>query len=71
MQVTKVSKENWKMEATMIVIESELRVLFEELKALRCIRRASIKAGTKILKSHMFVVEKYLANGSFDKMKAR
>jgi hypothetical protein len=27
--------------------------------------------GTKILKSHMFVVEKYLANGEFDKMKAR
>jgi hypothetical protein len=71
MQVTKVSKENWKMEATTIAIESELRMLFEELKALRCIRRASIKAGTKILKSHMFVVEKYLANGSFDKMKAR
>jgi hypothetical protein len=34
-------------------------------------RRAEIKPGTKILNSHMFVVEKYLANGSFDKMKAR
>jgi hypothetical protein len=35
MQVTKVSKENWKMEASMIAIEAELRMLFEELKALR------------------------------------
>jgi len=35
------------------------------------VRRAEIKAGTRILKSHMFVVKKYLANGSFDKMKAR
>jgi hypothetical protein len=70
-QVTKVSRENWKMEASTIAIESELRMLFGDLKALRCIRRASIKAGMKILKSHMFVVEKYLADGSFDKMKAR
>jgi hypothetical protein len=46
-------------------------MLFEELRALRCVKCASIKASTKILKSHMFVVEKYLANGSFDKMKAR
>jgi hypothetical protein len=34
-------------------------------------KRAKIKAGTKLLKSHMFVVEKYLADGSFGKMKAR
>jgi len=71
MQVPKVSKENWMMEASMIAIEAELKMLFEELKALRCVKRAVIKAGMKILKSHMFIVEKYLANGSFDKMKAR
>jgi hypothetical protein len=70
MQVTKVSKEDWKMEASTVAIEAELRMLFQELKALRCVRRASIKAGTKILKSHIFVVEKYLADGGFDKMKA-
>ncbi len=45
-------------------------MLFEDLKALS-VRRAEIKAGTKILKSHMFAVEKYLANVEFDKMKAR
>jgi hypothetical protein len=70
-QVTKVSREDWKTEASTIVIKAELKMLFEDLKALRCIRRAEIKAGTKILKSHMFLVEKYLANGEFDKMKAR
>ncbi len=69
MNVTKVKE--WKTEAAEVAIKAELRMLFEELKALRCVKRASIKAGTKILKSHMFMVEKYLANGSFDKMKAR
>jgi len=59
------------MEALTIAINAELKMLFEDLKELRCVRRAEIKAGTKILKSHMFVVEKYLANGEFDKMKAR
>lgn len=29
------------------------------------------EGGYQNLKSHMFVVEKYLANGSFNKMKAR
>jgi hypothetical protein len=71
MQVTKVSREDWKKEASTIAIEAELRMLFEELKALRCVTRAVIKAGMKILKSHMFVVEKYLANGSFNKMNWR
>jgi hypothetical protein len=69
MNVTKVKE--WKTEAVDVAIKAELRMLFEELKALRCVKRASIKAGTKILKSHMFVVKKYLANGLFDKMKAR
>jgi len=71
MQVTKVSKEDWKTEAWNIAINAELKMLFKDFKALRCIRRAEIKARTKILKSHMFIAEKYLANGEFDKMKAR
>jgi hypothetical protein len=71
MGVTKVSHEDWKMKANEKAISGELKMLFEELKALRPVRRASIKGGTKILRSHMFVVEKYLAGGEFDKMKAR
>jgi hypothetical protein len=70
-QVAKVGREDCKTEASTIAIKTELKMLFEDLKALRCVKRAEIKAGTKILKPHMFVVEKYLANGEFDKMKAR
>jgi hypothetical protein len=71
MAVTKVAHEDWKMKANEKAINGELKMLFQELKALRPVRRASIKGGTKILRSHMFVVEKYLAGGEFDKMKAR
>jgi len=70
LQVTKITREDWKTEVSTIAINTEMKMLFEDLKALS-VRRAEIKAGTKILKSHMFVVEKYLANGEFDKMKAR
>jgi hypothetical protein len=38
---------------------------------VRVVRGTSIRAGTEILKSHMFKVSKYLASGEFDKMKAR
>ena len=69
--VTKLSKQDWKEVEADKAIKAELITLFQELKALRAVRRASIKAGTKILKSHMFVVTKYLASGEFDKMKAR
>jgi hypothetical protein len=69
--VTKVSHDQWKTEENLKAINLELKMSFEDLRALRVVRRASIKAGTKILHSHMFVVEKYLADGSFDKMKAR
>jgi hypothetical protein len=69
--VTKVSAEEWKDVENAKAIKIELRMLFEELKALRPVRRATIKGGTKILRSHMFLVEKYLADGTFDKIKAR
>jgi len=35
------------------------------------IKRTSIPADVMILKSHMFLVNKYSADGSFDKVKAR
>ncbi len=69
--VTKVATAEWKNEATDKAIKAELSMLFDELHALRAVRRASIKAETKILKSHMFVVETYLATGEYEKMKAR
>jgi hypothetical protein len=69
--VTKVSAEEWKDVENAKAIKIELRMLFEELKVLRPVRRAAIKGGMKILRSHMFLVEKYLADGTFDKIKAR
>jgi hypothetical protein len=69
--VTKVATTEWKNEATDKAIKAELSMLFDELRALRAVRHASIKTGTKILKSHMFVVEKYLATGEYEKTKAR
>ncbi len=35
------------------------------------IRKAEIMKSAKVLKSNMFLVKKYLADGSFDKVKAR
>lgn len=61
----------WKEAACEDAIKAELRQLFEELKVLRVIRRAEVPKSAKILKSHMFLVKKYLADGTFDKIKAR
>jgi len=71
MAVTKIIRKDWKDQAVEKGIKEEIKMLFADLKALRVVRHASIKAGTKILKSHMFVVAKHLASGGFDKMKAR
>jgi hypothetical protein len=51
-------------------VKAKLRMLSDELKALRAVKRASIKAGRKILKSHLFMGAKYLASGEFEEMKA-
>jgi len=48
-----------------------LRLLFDELKALRVIKRVEVTKSAKVLKSHMFLVRNYLADGSFDKVNAR
>jgi hypothetical protein len=71
MAVTKVSRSEWGKASCQVTIKLELRQLFDELKALRVVRRAEISRGTKVLQSHMFLVRKYLADGAFDKVKAR
>jgi len=71
MGVTKVSRLEWKEMACEQAIKAELCQLFDELKALRVIRRAEVTKSAKVLKSHMFLVRKYLADESFDKVKAR
>jgi hypothetical protein len=52
-------------------ITGELKQLFEELQALLPVSKDEIPQSIKVLKSHMFVVEKHLACGKFDKVKAR
>ncbi len=50
---------------------AELRQLFTELKALQPVKIEEVPKGTKVLHSHIFVVEKLTATGEHDKMKAR
>jgi hypothetical protein len=69
--VTKVSRSEWKEVACEQAIKAELRQLFDELNALQVIKRVEVTKSVKVLKSHMFLVGKYLADGLFDKVKAR
>jgi hypothetical protein len=66
-----VGKEHWKEPAAENAIRAEMRQLFEELNALRLVERNAITAGACILTCHLFLAEKFLADGRFDKMKAR
>jgi hypothetical protein len=58
MAVTKVSRSEWGEAACQVAIKLELRQLFDELKALRVVRRAEISRSTKVLQLHMFLVRK-------------
>jgi hypothetical protein len=69
--VTKVSRDAWKEALVNQAIKKELRQLFEELVALVPVKKDAIPADATILNSHMFVVNKYAANGGFEKVKAR
>ena len=69
--VTKVARSAWEEQAAKVAIEKELRQLTEELVAIVPVKRTSIPADVTILKSHMFLVNKYTAGGSFDKVKVR
>jgi hypothetical protein len=69
--VTKVARSAWEEQAAKIAIEKELWQLIEELVAIVPVKCTSILADVTILKSHMFLVNKYLGSGSFDNVKAR
>ena len=66
---TKVQESSWKEEAQAKAINEEIAQLFEELKAVEPVKEVPI--GAEVSRSHMFVVDKFLANGDFDKTKAR
>jgi hypothetical protein len=69
--VTKVARSAWEEQAAKIAIEKELWQLIEELVVIVPVKCTSILADVTILKSHMFLVNKYLGDGSFDNVKAR
>jgi hypothetical protein len=69
--VTKVSQKEWKEEQATKAIKKELAQLFDELVAIVPVKRHEIPPEATILNSHMFLVNKYNAEGEFEKVKAR
>ncbi len=69
--VTKVSQKQWQEEQARKAIKKELIQLFEELEAIVPIKRQNIPKDATILNSHMFLINKYNADGEFEKVKAR
>jgi hypothetical protein len=70
-QATFVGKDHWQEPAAETAINSEIMQLFKDLRALQPVHHHTIAAGAFILTCHLFLVEKFLANRAFDKMKAR
>jgi hypothetical protein len=60
-------KEQAKFEA----IQKEVLQLFQELEALMPVMKSNIPEDAEVLRCFIFLVEKFLANGEFDKIKAR
>ncbi len=52
-------------------IEAEILQIFVELKALLPVMHEDIPEDAEVLRSFIFLVEKFLATGEFDKVKAR
>jgi hypothetical protein len=52
-------------------IEAEILQVFVELKALMPVMREDIPEDAEVLCSFIFFVEKFLANGEFDKVNGR
>jgi hypothetical protein len=65
-QQLKIDKEKAKIDA----IQKEILQVFEELNALKPVLKAEIPEDAEILRCFIFLVEKFLANGQFGKIKA-
>jgi hypothetical protein len=66
-----VDRSRWNEESAQKAIKAEVNQLFRELKALEPVKAEMIVAGACVLACHMFLVQKYFANGNPDKVKAR
>lgn len=53
------------------MIQKELQQFIEELITIVPVKRMSLPEDVMTLKLHMFLVNKYLVDGGFDKVKAR
>jgi hypothetical protein len=49
----------------------EIKLVFEELKAVEVVRKEDIPVGIPAFNSHLFTIEKFKADGSHDKYKSR
>jgi hypothetical protein len=65
-----IEKSRWNEELSQKAIKAEVNQLFKELKALEPVKVEKIIAGAYVLTCHMFLVQKYFANGEPDKVKA-
>jgi hypothetical protein len=66
-----VDRNRWSEESARNAIKAEVNQLFRELKALKPVKAEEILSGACVLTCHLFLVQKYFANGDLDKMKAR
>jgi hypothetical protein len=71
LQETTKKLENTRERAKLEAIQKEILQIFEELKAVEPVMRPDIPKDAEILRCFVFLVEKFLANGEFDKIKAR
>jgi hypothetical protein len=60
-------KERGKFEA----IQKEIIQIFKELKTIESVMKPDIPKDAEILRCFVFLIEKFLVNGEFDKIKAR
>jgi hypothetical protein len=71
LQETTKKLEDVKERAKLDAIQKEILQIFEELKAVEPVMKPNIPKDAEILRFFVFLVEKFLANGEFDKIKAR
>ena len=71
LQETTKKLEDVKERAKLEAIQREILQIFEELKAVERVMKPDIPKDAEILRCFVFLVEKFLANGEFDKIKAR
>ncbi len=64
---TFVGKDRWEEPAAKAAINSEITQLFKELHALKPVHHQTIATGACILTCHLFLVEKFLADGKFER----